>query len=1096
MMKKFIAGVLSAVMCTSVVLSEADSFSTRSPETAAGQTADNGDSGLQGKNSLSDYIAQKAANPENRSGQQAVPLSQSASQSQEQVYAVTFVDFNSETGDILAASTQSAACRLLVSFINQDDPSDVYTVEADVKAGESVMTELTADLSRIPEFYTIKAQLVNALGLPIGDSYLVSDHTRQVQEIRDTDITAFDQEQVVNLDDSNDTNFLVLNENTVKAESTDTVNTLVSADYDNNIYVFDNIDDTVRNLESGAHFFAQPCPEEIVALIVDDIQIDGDTATLSGEDAVDEMFDFIKIESSDDNYELLKDYPILPEESDSEDETLVTEPEEATSDDPAEESAGTESENAEAADPAQAENAAPTEDEEFSDDAETEMETANQKYLGMHAAELDPLPDPYWTGDLSQSNTFTLKHDFKGKKKILKVTPSISFSIAHKLNFYKSFGYLNITLNTETTLTYGVTATASNEETATHKSLKSAEQLAKYLTDNTDDIEKDLGSVTIPTGIPGVDFKITVGVKVLISGSITLSETKKIVAGFSYDSDRPKDDRFQKQSAEYTTEDNFKLEGKITIAVTVSIEAELVKLVKLGISFSAGFTVTVQLKDTAKIKDGKITTTDTFLCIDTSGNTKHSCDTSLEGELFFEMTGTIYLDVGFKKWETLHFRVDKNIFKINLKICDWHCCFDEGGTPYFGLGKCPRIAYKTTFNLKDGDGWFDPSGHTIELHVDSNTYDMRYAALSIYSKPGTHSYSVVVDGTCTDSGTYVIRKSAVTVNANANPDNSQPHDPSDKQVDGPEETTAPPYTTTARPNTTVTHYQILKTQKNEQYIKLGDHIDGTLSGDGTLSVIGYGDMYNFTSSPFNNPKLIRSVEFDDYDPEHNLYITSIGDYVFDGASNMTEIYLTNKIRRIGDWAFRNCSSLPGFRYGGQKDKSNVLKLPTDLQYIGNYAFENCSSANFGDVVISDIVTYVGTAAFRNCQGLTYIEIPGSVTAVGAQAFHKCQNLTEAVIHDGVGEIGRYTFNECISLESLTIPYAGNTLKTTNDGSAEPVYSWFFNGAYAPEGYYNANGHGIPAGLTKITVTGGRIIPDNSFSNMINLEEIIYPDDIT
>ena len=91
-MKKFIAGVLSAVMCTSVVLSEADSFSTRSPETAAGQTADNGDSGLQGKNSLSDYIAQKAANPENRSGQQAVPLSQSASQSQEQVYAVTFVD--------------------------------------------------------------------------------------------------------------------------------------------------------------------------------------------------------------------------------------------------------------------------------------------------------------------------------------------------------------------------------------------------------------------------------------------------------------------------------------------------------------------------------------------------------------------------------------------------------------------------------------------------------------------------------------------------------------------------------------------------------------------------------------------------------------------------------------------------------------------------------------------------------------------------------------------------------------------------------------------------------------------------------------------
>ena len=67
-MKKFIAGVLSAVMCTSVVLSEADSFSTRFPEPAAGQAEAGQDNSLQGKNSFADYIAKKASDPANRSG--------------------------------------------------------------------------------------------------------------------------------------------------------------------------------------------------------------------------------------------------------------------------------------------------------------------------------------------------------------------------------------------------------------------------------------------------------------------------------------------------------------------------------------------------------------------------------------------------------------------------------------------------------------------------------------------------------------------------------------------------------------------------------------------------------------------------------------------------------------------------------------------------------------------------------------------------------------------------------------------------------------------------------------------------------------------
>ena len=62
-----------------------------------------------------------------------------------------------------------------------------------------------------------------------------------MQEILAADIHDFNEEQVINFDENEDTNFIVLSEDTVKAESSDTVNTLVAYDYDNDAFVFENI---------------------------------------------------------------------------------------------------------------------------------------------------------------------------------------------------------------------------------------------------------------------------------------------------------------------------------------------------------------------------------------------------------------------------------------------------------------------------------------------------------------------------------------------------------------------------------------------------------------------------------------------------------------------------------------------------------------------------------------------------------------------------------------------------------------------------------------------------------------------------------------
>ncbi|MBQ3948296.1 MAG: hypothetical protein II656_07235, partial [Ruminococcus sp.] len=141
---------------------------------------------------------------------------------------------------------------------------------------------------------------MDKMGNPVGNVFKIDTYTRMIQEIKATDIHDFNAEQVVNFDESEKTNFLVLNENTVKAESSENENTLVSADYDNNTFVFDNIDDTVKNLKEGEYFYIQPSKDDIIAVSVDNISIDGDQATISGNNNIDDMFDFVKFETTTD----------------------------------------------------------------------------------------------------------------------------------------------------------------------------------------------------------------------------------------------------------------------------------------------------------------------------------------------------------------------------------------------------------------------------------------------------------------------------------------------------------------------------------------------------------------------------------------------------------------------------------------------------------------------------------------------------------------------------------------------------------------------------------------------------------------------------
>ena len=957
-------------------------------------------------------------------------------------YGIEDITYDPDANTLSLSTWQDEGCTAVVGFYS-DDGKRMYTSEKVVISQGSETTTLRPYNSKLPDSFLIKAYLVNEQLMPLCNCYVYNKMTKDMQEILAKTVDDFDPSLVVQIDETDDTNnFYVLNDDTKLIDSTSDTNTIVSADYETGTYVFTNIDDSLRGLSEG-DIFSAATDKGVIAAEIETITIDSDVATIVGTSDEEELFQFVKIDTSELDPSLLGAYTLDMSEADE----GVSVSDKSFDETPIPEDESTDISSIEDMEKAERLYAPANIDDSLIAGPKTE-EQAN---LSIITAE------PTFT--IAEKKAGASENGFSGKVNFV-----VSIPMEIKVEFYHSLNYSSIKFQMGLALKAKGSASFNGE------------------------FKIPLAKAVIP--VAGV-LHLRVTPYFVVRGSVEVSITYQhgISTGYTWETDTLAIQKCDglKPKIEDSIELNLKasffmgleldFEGYIVSKKTCSITFPL----DMGLSVEATLPI-ASAKYTDAFESGQTLEEAVLAFQDTTDefpDALYNCDVFVEIDTDFLVSLSAELKVADYKWNPFR---DK--WKIKADI------FEER----FSLGKSYYVLYhdKATGEIKGDFGLWDDLADKdyvrykasvkvydknrkpfmgASVNYDSAEKDVitgKSGEVLYYLPPGQYAFTCCKDEESHSKYTEIINTGR-TVSFIMGDHTYDPDDLTDpRNIDAQESLKYLSWEENSEDGITIT-----SCKRSAEKIVIPREIEGK-------------PVTSIRERAFEYCQNLTSVTL----PKT---VTSIGYAAFYECIKLETINIPDSVTSIGGWAFYNCKSLTD------------INIPYGVTSIEDFTFNFCY--NLKTITVPDSVTSIGVNAFEGCSSLTDINIPDGVNYIDFHTFACCFSLTDIKIPDSVGDINEAAFNCCTSLTDIRIPssvsfvgksaFMGCTSLTNIEVDEKNEYYSSLNGVL-----YDKDKTALicwPAGLNSTAVT----IPDSvttieygAFEACGSLTDITIPGSVT
>lgn len=139
---------------------------------------------------------------------------------------------------------------------------------------------------------------------------------------------------------------------------------------------------------------------------------------------------------------------------------------------------------------------------------------------------------------------------------------------------------------------------------------------------------------------------------------------------------------------------------------------------------------------------------------------------------------------------------------------------------------------------------------------------------------------------------------------------------------------------------------------------------------------------------------------------------------FQDLDNLTEVYLCESIKTIGEYAFYGC------------DRLQYIQIPASVTMIESSAFSRCLALTKVEFAYGSNLTEIGSYAFSST-AINSFTAPSSLKVIGRYAFYNCWRLKTVILRGSIAEVGPDAFRSCTQLNHVVL---GETLT-----SAAPIF---------------------------------------------------------